>query len=238
MDSLLEARLRLGKSPKFILQGGSRVLNGIGVGKKTYPKLLKLGIKTIGDFVADDSQEVKRTLGKFYYVLKEWANGKGSDEVIIEDSDPKSIGTSTTFLFDTDDYEEITSMIYQKSLEVCKRAQKEGKIGSTITLVVKDTDYKSTSRSVTLKSATNDMEEVYNTALKLYEQHFMGKMIRLVGVTLSNLIDKKDFYVQMSFFDIEAHKEKCATKLLINELNHKCKKDVFIKASDLERKKK
>ena len=209
-----------------------------GVGKKTYPKLMRLGIKTIGDFVRDDSIEVKKTLGKFYYVLKEWANGKGSDEVITEDSDPKSIGTSTTFLFDTDDYEEIRSMIYQKSLDVSKRAQKEDKIGTTISVNIKDIDFKSVSRSITIKTATNDVEEIYNTALKLYDENFSGRMIRLVGVTLSNLIDKKDFYVQMSFFDMEMHKEKCATKLLINELNNKSKKQLFIKASDLKEKKK
>ena len=38
----------------------------------------------------------------------------------------------------------------------------------------------------------------------------------------------------MSFFDIKQHREKCATKLLINELNNKYKKNVFIKASELE----
>ena len=89
------------------------------------------GVTTIGDFALDNQDETKKILGKFYYVLKDWAYGKGSDEVITEASDPKSIGNSTTFLFDTDDYDEIRSMIYQESLDVSKRAEKENKIGYT-----------------------------------------------------------------------------------------------------------
>ena len=205
-----------------------------GIGKKTYPKLEKIGIKTIGDFALDQQEETKKILGKFYYVLKDWAYGKGSDEVIVEANDPKSIGNSSTFLFDTDDYEEIRSMIYQESLDVTKRAEKENKIGYTITIVIKDSDFKTTSKSETIQVPTNSVEDIYNTALKLNDNYFVNKMIRLVGVTLSNLIDKKEFFVQMSFFDMEMHKEKCATKILINELNNKYRKNIFMKASELE----
>lgn len=207
-----------------------------GIGKKTYPKLEKINIKTIGDFALDNQDETKKILGKFYYVLKDWAYGKGSDEVITEASDPKSIGNSTTFLFDTDDYDEIRSMIYQESLDVSKRAEKENKIGYTITLNIKDSDFKMMSKSETIQVPTNSVEDIYNNALKLYDTYFVNKLIRLVGVTLSNLISKKEFHVQMSFFDIEMHKEKCATKILINELNNKCKKNIFMKASELGEK--
>ena len=206
-----------------------------GVGKKTYPRLEKLGIKTIGDLAKTEVDEVKKVLGKSYTVFKEWANGYGSDEVITEYQDPKSIGNSTTFLFDTDDYEEIRNMLYEKCVDVSKRAQKENKIGSTISVNIKDAEFKTFSRSETIKIATNKLEDIYNTAIKLYDDHFNGRIIRLIGVTLSNLINTREFYVQMSFFDIERHKEECATKLLINELNNRLKKNVFIKASDLEK---
>ena len=208
-----------------------------GIGKKTYPRLEKLGVKTIGDLAINDTLDVKKILGKSYYVLKDWLEGKGSDEVITEYQDPKSIGNSTTFLFDTDDYEEIRNMIYEKAVDVSKRAQKEKKIGSTISLMIKDSEFKTFSRSETIKMPTNNIEDIYNVAIKLYDDNFNGKIIRLVGVTLSNLSNIKDFYVQMSFFDIEQHREKCATKLLINELNNKFKKNIFIKASELEGKK-
>ena len=207
-----------------------------GIGKKTYPKLEKIGVKTIGDLARNESEEVKKILGKSYNVFKSWAHGYGSDEVITEYQDPKSIGNSTTFLFDTDDYEEIRNMLYEKCVDVSKRAQKENKIGTTISVNIKDSEFKMFSRSETINIATNKIEDIYNIAIKLYDNHFNGRIIRLIGVTLSNLLDVKDFYVQMSFFDIERHKEECATKLLINELNNKVKKNLFFKASELEKK--
>ena len=206
-----------------------------GIGKKTYPRLEERNIRTIGDLARDSSPEVRKLLGKFYGVLKDWANGYGSDEVITEAADPKSIGHSTTFLFDTEDYEEIRAMIYQKAHEVSRRAKKEGKIGTTITLNVKDSEFHSFSRSVTIATPTDEAEDIYNHALKLYDTSFVSLSLRLVGVTLSHLSDKKDFHVQMSLFDIERHREQCATQLLIAELNRKYKKKIFISASELKK---
>ena len=168
-------------------------------------------------------------------MFKMWANGYGSDEVIVEANDPKSIGHSSTFLFDTDDYDEIKDKLFQLTQEVSARAKQEKKIGTTITVVIKDTDFKSFTRSKTIKEATNEVDSIFQVAMEQYDNHFASKPIRLIGVTLSNLIKKEDFYVQMNLFNMEEHREKCATKLLINELNNKMKKPMLIKASELKK---
>lgn len=209
-----------------------------GIGKKTYPRLEKLGIYTIGDLAISESYEVKKLLGKSYEVFKMWANGYGSDEVIMEAQDPKSIGHSSTFLFDTDDYDEIKDKLYQLTQEVSARAKNEQKIGSTIQIVIKDTDFKNYTRSKTISDTTNEVDEIYRVAMELYDNNFAGKPIRLIGVTLSNLIDKSSYFVQMNLFNMEEHREKCATKLLINELNNKMKKPMLLKASELKKEEK
>lgn len=208
-----------------------------GVGKKTYPKLEQQNIKTIGDFAQDNSLEVKKILGKFYSTLKQWVYGYGSDEVNVDIDDPKSIGNSSTFLFDTDDYEEIKTMIYQKCVDISQRAQKEKMVGNTISVNIKDTNFKAMSRSITIKSATNNVDEIYNHAIKLYDENFNEIQIRLVGVTLSNLSKQENFYIQMSLFDLDQHREKCSTRLLINELNNKYRKNILMKASEAKRNK-
>ena len=211
-----------------------------GIGKKTFPRLERLGIKTIGDLARTKSKEVKKMLGKGFELLKGWANGIGDDKVNVEEFDPKSLGHSSTFLFDTNDYDEIKDMIMKLSGWVSEGLQKEKKIGSTVSIVMKDSTFKTINRSKTLNEATDDVRVIYNTALDLFDKNFDNDPIRLVGVTVSNLIDKDDFYVQMSFFDIKRHNEKCATKLLINELNNKnkFKKELFIRASDLKKERK
>ena len=101
--------------------------------------------------------------------------------------------------------------------------------------MIKDTDFRSFTRSKTIQEATNEVDNIFKVAIEQYDNHFAGKPIRLIGVTLSNLIDKSSFYVQMNLFNMEEHREKCATKLLINELNNKMKKPMLIKASELKK---
>ena len=60
--------------------------------------------------------------------------------------------------------------------------------------------------------------------------------VRLVGVTLQNLIDPKDVVIQMSLFDYEKHEEESATKLLINDLNRRLKKPSLMRASEVKKK--
>ena len=81
-----------------------------GIGKKTSPKLREIGINTIGDLIKridDEDPQIKNELGKFYYVIKDWIDGKGGDEVNTEPFDPKSVGHSTTLFSDALSIEEL-----------------------------------------------------------------------------------------------------------------------------------
>jgi DNA polymerase-4 len=207
-----------------------------GVGKKTYPRLIKLGINTIGDLVNNNNPETKKLLGKFYATLIEWAKGNGDDVVNTEPFDPKSVGRSETFLFDTNDYDEITDLLNKLCHEVSLDAQKEQKLGTTVSIVMKDSSFKTINRSKSFKEPSNSYKIIYNNAFDLFDKNFDGEPIRLIGVTLSNLIAKEDYYVQMSLFDLQRHQKESKTKILINELNNKMKKPLLLRASDLKKK--
>ena len=213
-----------------------------GIGKKTAPRLEAIGIKTIGDLarlVNEDNLEVKNAFGKFYYVIKDWINGYGSDEVDVEPWDPKSIGHSTTFIRDSSDFEEIKGYLRDLSKEVSDEAKQKDKIGSNVQLVFKTSDFKMINRSVKLNKPTNDFETIFNEASILLEKNLNGQEIRLCGVTLQNLIYASDYVEQLSIFDnFDENDERNATRDLIRELNRRMKSETFMRASDILKEKK
>lgn len=206
-----------------------------GIGKKTYPKLKELGIYTIGDFALSNNSNVKKIMGKFYDTAKMWINGYGDDEINTEPFDPKSISSTSTLLYDTNDYDEIKDLIRKKCEDISSQLKKENKLGKTITLILKDNNFKSITRSITLDKHTDDFEEIYNVVMKLFDKYFDNQLIRLAGAGISQLINKEDFYVQISLFDQEKNQKECSTKLLINRLNRKANKELFIVASSLNK---
>ena len=209
-----------------------------GVGKKTAPRLKSVGINTIGDLyqrIIDEDPDVKNITGKFYYTLKEWLEGKGSDEIEMEKWDPKSIGNSTTLPFDTDDSEIIKKYFLDLAKEVSMRSKREEKLGHTIQIVIKDVQFKSFNKSVTLENPTNDYKVIYDHACQLFDKNFKGTMLRLVGITLQNLIDPKEMAVQMSLFDYESHEKENATKIIINDINRSLKKPLLKRASEVNK---
>lgn len=214
--------------------------NMFGIGKKTAPRLETIGIKTIGDMkqrMDYDDPQLKSLLGKFYEEAKLWVNGYGNDVVYIDSWDPKSIGRSSTFMHDTDDINEIKDMFMRLSKEVSESAVKERKVGQTVQIVIKTTDFKTYNKSKRLTGPTNDAKTIFETAVELYTTNFKDSLVRLVGVTLQNLINPQDVQIQMTLFDYQKHEEENQTRLIINSLNRKLKKPLLMRASEIEKKK-
>ncbi len=213
-----------------------------GIGKKTSPKLREMGINTIGDLaklINSDDQDIKRFLGKFYFGIKEWINGYGSDTVDTEPWDPKQIGHSTTLPRDAEDADEIKIYLKQMAEEVSKDAKAENKVGSSVQLILKDNEFKVINRSKRIKDKTNEFNVIYEEGLKLLAANYDGRPIRLVGITLQNLVNKDEIVEQLSIFDnYEEVKEANAVRLLIAELNRQIKGADFKTASDYLREKK
>lgn len=209
-----------------------------GIGKKSAPRLKEIGILTIGDLnakLAVDDPALKAFFGKWYPDLKKECQGYGDDRVDPTPFDPKSIGHSETFTFDTDEREEIEAKIKELAQEVAEGAKRDGKKGRTVELTIKDKAFRSFNKSVSFKEATDSPDVISEKAIELYEGRFLGMLIRLVGVTLQNLLDPREETVQMNFFNYQEYEKMDKTKLLVNALNRKMDKPALKLAAEVKK---
>ena len=73
--------------------------------------------------------------------------------------------------------------------------------------------------------------------MELFDKYWAGDEIRLIGVGVSSLHLKENYHSQLNLFNIEKEKEECKTRLLINDLNRKVDKDLFMTLKDYKNKK-
>ena len=212
--------------------------NFFGIGKKTSSFLRSKGINTIGDFaheIAENESEMKKFFGKRFEYYVDSINGYGDDVVNPARPDPKSIGHSKTFMSDTDDFGEIKTVIESLCREVSDRLIKEKKKCKRLAVNVKDTNFKVSSKSINLTEPIIEAEDIVKCAKKLFIDNYLGKMIRLVGVTAGNLVPLKDRNAQLSLFDDDEYEED-KTQVLVDSLNRKANKKVVMIASEALKK--
>ena len=122
-----------------------------------------------------------------------------AERITLHYEPPKSIGNSHTLDFNTDNYEIIKENIKVLCDEVSGRLKAAKMLGYTITLTIKDKNFISKSRSKQIIEPTNDNDKILIESLKLFEK-FDNKVVRLVGVSVSSLLYKEQYYQQLSLF--------------------------------------
>lgn len=200
-----------------------------GIGKASSAKLIELGIKTIGDFVNSNDYRVREVLGSYYETTLAQCKGEVAERITLKFEPPKSIGNSHTLEHNTDDYQIIKENLKYLCDEVSRRLKVERMLGYTITLTIKDKNFVSKSKSKQILEPTDDNDKILIEILKLLDK-FESRVIRLVGVTVSTLLYKEQYYQQLSIFSKEEVKDN--TNELIRKLNLLVGKDVFKKAKD------
>ena len=66
--------------------------------------------------------------------------------------------------------------------------------------------FKSKTHQTKLKNCTNNENIIYDTAVKLFKEHWDNTPIRLIGIKLDSLTDSNDY--QISLFESVEKKEK------------------------------
>ena len=183
--------------PKILEKTPVEDLCGIGV--KISSHLNSLGIKTVKQLGDTKIDILTRHFGFWGHILKKM--GKGEDENPVsyfwEDELIKSIGHSHTLPRDTWDTQIIEAYLLMLSEKVAVRLREANLIGRTIALTIRYSDFHTFTRHLTIKHYIKTGYEIYLQALKLLNKiRPFKKAIRLIGVSISNLIkDEKQLYL-------------------------------------------
>ena len=211
------------------------IKNMFGIGKKTQPRLREVGIMTIGDIA--NYNKLRQIIGKNALLLYSRANGIDNRVVDTKQNELKSVGNSITLPHDTLDEIILLDTLKQLARQVSMRAAKRNLISNSISITIKYTRFESVNRQTTINSYINDYEYILSTAKMLFDAHYDGRPVRLLGISLNNTINKKNYKEQLNIFnstnDIEKDKD---IQTIIENINNKFEKTIVTKASDISKK--
>ena len=158
-----------------------------GIGPATESKMQNLGIYTGEDLLAWSLEELSPIFGKvseYYYRA-----ARGEDNRQVESHrQRKSIGSETTFNKDLTHVKEMHEKLLQLATEVWHELQVKQVSARTITIKVKFDDFSQVTRSKTLTSEIDELEDITLHLDELLQKaQVESRRVRLLGVTASNL---------------------------------------------------
>lgn len=178
------------------------------VGQATYSKLLKYGIRTIGDLAQADLSFLERLLGKNGIMLWCFANGLDTSPVSSSKSLPiiKTIGNSTTAPRDLVTENDIKIILYILSESVAERMRMENFYCRSVQVTIRDNTLHSYQRQERLKYPTCTSTDIFQKAYGLYKSNLPESPVRSLGVRACNLISGE--YQQLSFLPDAVKRQK------------------------------
>ena len=187
-----------GTEPDFLAPLPIGVIPGLG--PKTEERLHLMGIRTVSDLAAQETQRLMQALGPGGAMLQRLAQGR--DRAPVDGSRPaKTISAETTFEYDVTDRERLEEALRELVLRLTERLRAEGVRARTVYVKLKLPDFRLVSRQVSRTSPTDDGEAIFRAARSALEKsHLESRPVRLLGVGLSGLVHPQP-ELQMTLFD-------------------------------------
>ncbi|HEX5564548.1 MAG TPA: DNA polymerase IV [Sporosarcina sp.] len=193
-----------------------------GIGKSTEKRLNEIGISTIGDLAKADESLIKNTLGKNGTRLRNRANGIDFRPVDPDAAEErKSVGSSTTLPIDETELSACLEVFKQLSEKVAQRLDRRQLAGNVIMIQIRTSDWRNQTRSRTVINPLYKAPDLYKEAASLFKQHWDGEPIRLLGITVSNVVPRNELNEQLSFDSFEKHDREAKMDELVSELEKK-----------------
>jgi len=194
------------------------------VGPATSRKLVRYGIKTIGDLARADMDLLHNLLGKWGEVLWAFANGYDDSPVMHkgEEVTIKSVGNSTTTPRDLHTDEDVEKVLLILCESIAARLREQGFKCRTLQVYVRDNKLNSVTFQGKMPRPTNLATELLAKAVALFKANYSWlRPIRSLGVRGCDLVGN---YAdsQLSLFDDEARRLKEEQlEATVDELRHR-----------------
>lgn len=173
------------------------------VGKSTLKKLHNIGVMTIGNLAACDTEVLHAVLGKWGDVLWLFANGRDNSPVrkINESAAVKSIGNGTTCPRDLTDNEDVRLVFTVLAESIAARLRDYGLKATGVQIHVRDNMLYSFSRQKKITKATYLSDDILKAAMELFTGFYTWpRPIRSISLRAIDLVTEKD-YVELSLFE-------------------------------------
>lgn len=181
-----------------------------GIGRRVEKTLNSMGIFTVGQLAHYDLKMLEKKFGVMGNQLYYHAWGVDLSEMGAPLMEGQiSFGKSQILLRDYKEEEEIKHVILEMCEEVARRARTGRKAGRTISFGLgysKDEFGGGFYRSRTIDTPTNVTMDLYRVCLELFREHYDGKTVRQIMISLGNVVDDKDF--QLNLFDLDGWKKR------------------------------
>ena len=175
-----------------------------GVGKKSAEKLNHHQIFTIQDLAMANDIQLKALLGINGIRLKERANGIDPRPVDPEAaSEFKSVGNSTTLPSDIANQHQLLQVLETLAEKVAIRMKRKKVMATSLGITIRYKDRKTITRSKKLVNPIGQQEDLYKESKQIFLKNWNGDSVRLLGVTGSDLIEKRQAVKQLDLFSYE-----------------------------------
>ena len=160
-----------------------------GAGKNLVQKLNGIGIMTCGDLVRTDPKSIFQIAGEIGPKLQ--ARAQGIDpRPVVPNSPAKSISAETTFDQDLSELDVLSAWLLKLSEKVSTRMKAKSIAGRRIVLKLKRHDHKIITRSLTLSSPTQMVDQIFTHGLELLRREISPQnQWRLIGIGVDDLSD-------------------------------------------------
>lgn len=160
-----------------------------GVGPRTSGILNQAGYPTFGDIQASTPETLSRLVGKALADhIHQLAFGR-DDREVAEREEEKSISSEHTFSTDCQDPDPLHACLVEQVETVGRRLRKAGRKAQTVQLKLRDSAFHTITRQESLPNPTSSDTLLLKLALDLFERHWNGKAVRLIGFGVTRFHD-------------------------------------------------